>query len=72
MARGTVYHLSTDPESMGSMDESNFYDSLDRLNVDFVQNENPENSESSITWLRDKLASSGFEIISETLPKNCA
>lgn len=72
MARGTIYHLSTDPESMGSMDESDFYNFLDRLDIDFVQNENPENSESSLAWLRDKLASSGFEIVEQNLPEGCA
>ena len=42
MARGYIYEISTDKSSLGFMDESDFYDSLKYLEVDFVKDASRE------------------------------
>lgn len=43
MGRGYIYYITKDKDEEPSFDESDYYDRLDALHVDYVQNESSEN-----------------------------
>lgn len=55
MARGIMYHITTDPAAVGSMDKYDFTDSLEVLGVDYVENRDGCDAEPDIENLRDIL-----------------
>lgn len=66
MARGIMYHIAETSEAACGMDENYFYDSLDSLCVDFVQNRTQEEAKEDISNLVHALRCAGFTIGSYT------
>lgn len=54
MTRGTMYNIATDPEQL-AIDESDFYDHVETLGSDYVQNYDEETSRRETDRLRKAL-----------------
>lgn len=59
MGRGTIYYVTTNKYNGVDFDESDYYDDLSALQVDYVENESKENSEVSLSCLRKTLQEMG-------------
>lgn len=62
MARGTMYQVVKKIGDLNTMSESDFYDKLDLLSCDFVKDEDEEESEIHIGWLREEFDHCGIAI----------
>ncbi len=62
MSRGTMFHVVTDPDCLGAMSESDFYEDLGSLGVDYVQDQDPDRSATATGKLRDLIAGAGFRL----------
>ena len=60
MARGTMYQVVKKIGDLNTMSESDFYDKLDLLSCDFVKDEDEEESEIHIGWLREEFDHCGI------------
>lgn len=63
MSRGIMYHVGTE-RGIGdytAMDESDFYESLGALGVDYVKNQHAENAKESVQNLVSRLCNAGFK-----------
>lgn len=69
MARGTMFHITHSPEDASSMSESDFYQDLDSLGVDFVRDNEPDVSKEEIDSLVERLRKAGF-IIETYIPED--
>lgn len=63
MIRGTIYYITADPCPLHAMDESDFYDRVDALEVDYVQNDSAETAAQEIARLRTNLEKAGFGLV---------
>lgn len=70
MGRGYIYHISADPEVFPGLDESDFYESLDSMACDYVENCGAGRAD-ILSGLKNSLKSAGFEIQEENLPDAC-
>lgn len=66
MARGYIYHIVTDPDNLGNMSASNFYEDIDALCVEFVEDSDPAIAAQNTNSFASMLANSGFLIRPDT------
>lgn len=66
MARGYIYHVVSDPDNLGNMTASNFYNDLDALCVDFTEDSVPETALHNTNCLAKTLEHDGFVIRPDT------
>ena len=69
MARGIMYEVSTKPEDIGNMDESDFYEELSCLHADYVADIDPKDSDSNRRCLADILTRFGA-VVSQYIPED--
>lgn len=62
MARGNIYYITKDKDRDISFTESDYYDKLDALCLDYVKDQDEEESEAPIGWLRDMLSGLGAAV----------
>lgn len=67
MARGIIYHITTDPEKLGSMSEYNFYDHIESLHAEYVVDRDTYSAQNDLDSLREELKANGFDIQKEIL-----
>ncbi len=67
MARGYIYYVTSDKDIDPTFTESNYYDSLDSLGADYVQDCDEEDSVEQISWFEDKLKGMGAVISTDNL-----
>lgn len=60
MSRGVIYHISTDPESLGGMCADDFAEHVESLNVDYVADQNEDDARIATDGLFAALAEAGF------------
>lgn len=66
MARGYIYHIVSDPDDLGSMAASDFYDDLDALCVEYTEDSAPETAQHNTNCLARALEQDGFVIRPDT------
>lgn len=59
MARGTMYCITTDKDWEISFDESSYYHMLDAWSIDYVKNQDSQDSEIATEYLRKMLEEMG-------------
>lgn len=60
MARGIIYHITTDQSECGNMAESSFYEDCDSLGIDYVHDASPEGAKEALEYFRQSLGKAGF------------
>lgn len=55
-----MYHITAEPERLGCMTEEDFYDHIDALGADYVQDQDPEDAKYALDALRRRLDDAGF------------
>lgn len=70
MSRGVMYHIGHETEigNYVPIDESEFYEEISALGVDYVQNQHPENAKVSVSNLVQRLWAVGFKVKLTTDP----
>lgn len=53
MAKGTLFHITTDVTELGAYKASNFYEVLSELEADYVEDDSEENAEMGLEWLQE-------------------
>lgn len=66
MARGYIYHITTTPDNLGCIDASDFFENLDALSAQYVEDVSPDNALVCTSALRKELESDGFPIVPDT------
>lgn len=72
MARGFIYYMTTDKTIEPSIDESDYYEKLDGMGCDYVQNETKESSEYPLECLSGMLSEMGAVVTREDMPEGYA
>lgn len=62
MARGTIFYITRNPEQDISFGESNYYDKLDVLKLDYVKDQDGDESEVPLECLKKMLAGLGAAV----------
>lgn len=62
MARGIIYFITKDKNQVIDFGEQNYYDRLDIIHADYVQDEDEESSATSIEMLKDTINNLGAVI----------
>ena len=60
--RGYMFEANSTPELFFGMEKSDFFNDLDQLHVEFVENAEPEQARAQLDWLRQLFANSGAEL----------
>ena len=62
VARGIVYHVTHDADAFGGMSASTFYDSMDAMGCDIIDDQAPEDAAESVARLRAALEKAEFTV----------
>lgn len=71
MARGHIFYVTENPRRDFAFGESDYYDKLDILNVDYVRDMSPEQSQEAVRLLRKRLQGIGA-MVGEDVPEGFA
>lgn len=63
MARGHIFHVTTDPYNLGNMNEWDFCENLEALKADYVRNCSEAVSRDNTDWLAQALSDNGFDVL---------
>lgn len=70
MARGTMFHITNDPDNLGTMCASEFYEDVGSLHVEFVDDDQKEIADQNTECLAKMLEACGFPIFPDDEPAN--
>ena len=63
MARGTIYFITKDKNQAVDFKEENYYDRLDIIHADYVQDEDEDSSKTSLGMFKDTIGKLGAVIL---------
>ena len=66
MARGYIFHITTDPDNLGCINASDFFEYLDALSAQYVDDVSPENALVCTNALCKVLENNGFPVVPDT------
>lgn len=66
MARGYIYHITIDPDSLGCIDSGDFFEDLDALSAQYVEDVSPENALVCTSSFDKVLTDKGFRTAPDT------
>lgn len=68
MARGYIYYITTDRDASVSFGESDYYEKLDSIGADYVQDVNAKDSEEPLEGLMGTMSGMGAETAPAEMP----
>lgn len=68
MARGNIFYITTDKDADVSFGESSYYEKLDTIGADYVEDQTKERSEIPVRWLSDTMFRLGATVGYNSMP----